>query len=194
MRPHLPVFLENQEIISIAILLAGMLAPVAIGSVVMATDLLSKVTLFGMSVTTNAAKLTLAVAKTAVQVPVALVTKPLYWLTSPFRKGQTSQELSVLMKDKWREGNSKGLSGSGRVLVGLREKGSSAGWLFGSLPGDEKVGCLLPLVRKKFGRERESLQFVCGGNLVSMDEPLKYLGSSSSGIVEIEFLILEAFG
>lgn len=101
-RPHIPLFLENQEILSIAILLAGMLAPIAIGSAVMTADLLGKVTLFGMSVTTNAAKLTLAVAKTAIEVPVVLVTKPLYWLTSPFRKGNRSQELSSLMKDQWK--------------------------------------------------------------------------------------------
>jgi hypothetical protein len=70
-----------------------MLAPVAVGSIVIATDLLSNITLFGLSVTANAAKLTLAAAKMAVSVPVELITRvrPLYWLTSPFRKGSSSQ-------------------------------------------------------------------------------------------------------
>jgi hypothetical protein len=39
-----------------------------------------------------------------------------------------------------------------RVFVGLQEKDKKGVLLMGSLPKEEKVGSLLPLVRKRLGR------------------------------------------
>ena len=90
-RPLLPIFVDNKDLIPIAIALIGTLVPIAIGSTVYAVDTLSKVGMFGVNAGVATVKATCGVAKTTVDIAAdLLIKKPIYILSYPFRrKSQT---------------------------------------------------------------------------------------------------------
>lgn len=92
LRPIIPFIISNQELIPIALAIAGTVVPLAIGTTVFAVDMLSKVSLFGINAGITTVKATYEVTKTTASVATnILIKQPLYLLSYPFRKNKANQ-------------------------------------------------------------------------------------------------------
>lgn len=83
----MPYFISNQELASIAIAIATLLVPVAVGTTITAADVVSKVAVFGVDTGLSAAKMiTRAGIETASLAADLIIKKPIYLLCYPFKK------------------------------------------------------------------------------------------------------------
>jgi hypothetical protein len=98
LRPFLPLIVKEEDLIPIALSILGMLVPLAVGSAVMAADVLAKVSIFGVKAGVTTVKATYVVTKTTAEVAADLfIKKPLYLLSYPFRKKTGSKEMDELL-------------------------------------------------------------------------------------------------
>lgn len=98
-RPLIPWIVDHQDFIPIALTIAGTLVPVAIGSTIITAKALGRLSLFGVGVGVQTAKMAYGATKTTVQVATdVLIRKPIYLLSYPFRKTANDKEVMEMVE------------------------------------------------------------------------------------------------
>ena len=90
--------MDNHQLIPIAIAIAGTMVPLAVGSTLLAADVLGKLTIFGINAGVQTAKTTCGLVGTTVGIAAdVLIKKPVYFLCYPFRKNNRNKEMMQML-------------------------------------------------------------------------------------------------